>query len=49
MNAFLKFIDKISELVAKVSAWLIIFLTFALFYEAISRYLFNSPTLWHMI
>lgn len=46
MNAFLKFIDKISELVAKVSAWLIIFLTFALFYEAISRYLFNAPTLW---
>lgn len=46
MKAFLKFIDKLSELIAKLSAWLIILLTFALFYEAISRYLFNAPTLW---
>jgi len=46
MNIFLKLIDKISELLAKIGAWSIIVLTLALFYEAISRYLFNAPTLW---
>jgi len=46
MGSFLKFIDKLSECCGKVCAWLIILLTFALFYESIARYLFNAPTIW---
>lgn len=39
-------IDRISELVGKTFAWLILILTFALGYEVFSRYLFNRPTTW---
>jgi len=46
MKSFLKFVDKVSELFAKACAWLIILLSFALFYEAMSRYFFNTPTIW---
>jgi TRAP-type mannitol/chloroaromatic compound transport system permease small subunit len=46
MRFFLRFADKVSEYSAKVCAWLIIPLVFALFYESIARYLFNAPSIW---
>jgi TRAP-type mannitol/chloroaromatic compound transport system permease small subunit len=39
-------IDRISELVGKGFAWLILPLSFALGYEVFMRYAFNAPTTW---
>jgi TRAP-type mannitol/chloroaromatic compound transport system permease small subunit len=39
-------IDRISEVVGKTIAWLILPLSFSLGYEVFSRYLFNNPTTW---
>ena len=46
MRLFLKFIDKTSETVGKLFAWLIVFLVVGLMYEVIARYVFNAPTIW---
>ena len=46
MRLFLKFVDKMSESVGKLFAWLIVFLVVGLMYEVIARYAFNAPTIW---
>lgn len=42
----IRVIDRISELVGKGFAWLILPLSFALGYEVVVRYVFNKPTTW---
>lgn len=42
----IKFIDQISEWAGKISAWIIIPLTFVVIYEVILRHFFNAPTGW---
>ncbi|WLD93823.1 TRAP transporter small permease subunit [Alkalihalobacillus sp. AL-G] len=39
-------IDWFNEKAAKVSAWAIVVLILTIVYEVISRYMFNSPTIW---
>lgn len=46
MNRFLKSVDKVSESVGKLFAWLIVGLVAGLMYEVIARYVFNAPTVW---
>ena len=41
-----KYVDKLSEFVGKVSAWLIVLLIFELVYDTVARYVFNAPTTW---
>ena len=41
-----KGIDSVSIWSGKLAAWIVIFNIFALVYEVIARYLFNSPTTW---
>ena len=41
-----KGIDSVSIWSGKLAAWIVIFNVFALVYEVIARYLFNSPTTW---
>jgi TRAP-type mannitol/chloroaromatic compound transport system permease small subunit len=42
----IRIIDRFSEYSGKAIAWLILPLVFGLTYEAVSRYLFNRPTIW---
>lgn len=46
MKRILKIIDNISEWVGRISSWLILLLILILTFEVISRYVFNSPTIW---
>lgn len=46
MDRFISFADKLSEVTAKIFAWLIIPLVLGLFYEVIARYAFKAPTVW---
>ncbi|MBS3918456.1 MAG: TRAP transporter small permease subunit [Deltaproteobacteria bacterium] len=41
-----RFIDTVSIWSGKAAAWLILPLVFGLTYEVISRYAFNTPTIW---
>ncbi|KZL15389.1 Tripartite ATP-independent periplasmic transporter, DctQ component [Pseudovibrio axinellae] len=42
----IKLIDSISEFTGKVAAWVFFAIGFFITYEVISRYVFNSPTVW---
>jgi len=39
-------IDRMSDVVAQFSKYLILALIFVLIYEVVARYVFNSPTIW---
>ena len=41
-----RFIDGISELAGKVSAWCLFLIGFFITFEVIMRYVFNAPTVW---
>ena len=43
---FAKKIDGINEVIGKGIAYLIVPLTFILFFEVVMRYVFNAPTIW---
>lgn len=45
-SAPLRWIDRIAEGCATLGVWMLIFVTAALSYEAIARYLFHAPTQW---
>src|SRR4030095_16021080 len=42
----LKVIDGISTWAGKISAWLIVILTFVVSIEVVKRYILNAPTAW---
>jgi len=44
----LNIIDKISHWDAKIAGWLILVMALIIGFEVISRYIFNSPTIWVM-
>ena len=46
MQHVLRFIDRASGSVGWLAAWIILPLIIATVYEVLSRYLFNSPTIW---
>ena len=46
LSGFLGFIDKISERVGKFVSFFILIVALIIGYEVVSRYIFNSPTLW---
>ncbi len=46
ISFFLKIIDRTSIALGTVTSWLILPLIFATVYEVLSRYFFNSPTIW---
>jgi TRAP-type mannitol/chloroaromatic compound transport system permease small subunit len=46
MRAFLKTIDRISEVTGKGISFLVLFLTGVILFEIFARYLFKSPTIW---
>ncbi len=46
MNTYVRFVDKLNEIVGKGFAWLILPLVFALGYEVVVRYVFGAPTTW---
>jgi len=46
LRRFLAAIDKINEVMAKTFAWAMFILVLTMTYEVISRYLFDSPTIW---
>ena len=46
MNAFLHFIDRLSEWTGKAFAWCILILAFATTYEVFVRYVLRAPTAW---
>lgn len=46
MDTFIRAVDRLSEVVAKTFAWLILVLTFALAYEVFVRYALGAPTTW---
>lgn len=48
MIRFIKFADSVSAWFGKAFAWTILFMTFAMAYEVIVRYLFNAPTSWSL-
>jgi TRAP-type mannitol/chloroaromatic compound transport system permease small subunit len=41
-----KFIDKLNQMVFKAARWIVLILSFTLFYEVFMRYVFNRPTIW---
>ena len=43
---FIKFIDRINELVGKTVSYLVVPLTMIVVFEVIMRYAFDAPTLW---
>lgn len=43
---FTKIVDKISDIVGKISMYISIILLFVIMFEIVSRRFFNSPTLW---
>jgi len=46
VSRFLNLIDLISEWTGKISAFLIIVLSFVIGYEVLARYIFNQSTVW---
>jgi len=48
MIHYIKFADSVSAWFGKAFAWTILVMTFAMSYEVIVRYLFNSPTSWSL-
>lgn len=42
----MRFIDAMSEWSGSTMAWLFLSTVFAVFYEVVGRYFFNSPTMW---
>ena len=46
MDEKLTFVDKISLAISKVAMWFVVFIVVIIFYEVVSRYVFESPTLW---
>ena len=46
MKKFLKFIDRMNELIGKAISYLILILVGVIVYEIVARYFFNSPTIW---
>lgn len=40
------FIDKLNFTVFKIARWIVLILSFTLFYEVFMRYIFNRPTIW---
>lgn len=46
MKKFLKFIDRMNELIGKAISYLILVLVGVIVYEIVARYFFNSPTIW---
>ncbi|KZK90991.1 Tripartite ATP-independent periplasmic transporter, DctQ component [Pseudovibrio sp. Ad5] len=45
-SAVIKLIDHISEFSGKLAAWVFFAIGFFICYEVVSRYVFNSPTVW---
>jgi TRAP-type mannitol/chloroaromatic compound transport system permease small subunit len=46
MKKFLKFIDRMNELIGKAISFLILILVGVIVYEIFVRYVLNSPTIW---
>jgi TRAP-type mannitol/chloroaromatic compound transport system permease small subunit len=46
MKKFLKFIDRMNELIGKAISFLILVLIIVIVYEIFVRYILNSPTIW---
>jgi len=46
VKSFLRLIDLTTEWFGKFAGWLVIILIGVVFWEVISRYLFNAPTIW---
>lgn len=46
IEKYLRIQDGISEFIGRVIAWLALVLILTLVYEVVSRYFFNSPTIW---
>lgn len=46
LKTVLGIIDRANEIVAKTFAWALVLLVLTMAYEVVSRYVFNSPTLW---
>lgn len=46
IEKYLQIQDGISEFIGRIIAWLAIVLILTLVYEVVSRYFFNSPTIW---
>jgi TRAP-type mannitol/chloroaromatic compound transport system permease small subunit len=46
MNGFISIVDQLNTWIGKAFAWCIVFLTFAVCYEVVSRYAFGAPTWW---
>ncbi len=46
MNGFISTVDQLNTWIGKAFAWCIVFLTFAVCYEVVSRYAFGAPTWW---
>ena len=46
IERFLKYIDKTNLWAGRIASYLALYIMFALVYEVIARYIFNSPTIW---
>lgn len=46
LDGFCGLIDRINEKIGGILGYLTIPLTFAIFFEVVMRYIFNSPTIW---
>lgn len=46
LKTVLNIIDRFNEMMAKIFAWAFLVLVLTMTYEVISRYVFDSPTLW---
>ena len=45
-QAFIKFIDRLNEVIGKAVSYLVVPLTLIVVYEVMMRYIFDAPTLW---
>ena len=43
---FVRFVDKLSDLMGVFAAWLVIPLMFIVVFEVVSRHFLNAPTMW---
>lgn len=46
MNFFVKIVNGINRVCIYISAFFMASIAFAVFYEIIARYIFDSPTIW---
>ena len=46
MDCFINIVDRITERISKILAWLMIALVMTLCFEVFMRYVLNSPTMW---